>query len=211
MHVWNVLHSARWNTGRKKSPFWHHRTNLSGYIFATKACIDNRKKKLVKQQYLLQMSLHYGELRPTNGWDRLACLEHPIIFQRYCVLASLLHGSHSSSGRQPNFAALNRGRHLCSAGRPSRWALGHIIVTQLFWMAESCLEVRFTQLLVIAIFSTNISSGSAAMRLKCGGTFNYCFTINVVRSLFVKKYENRLAFGKVRAKNRVPTFFGTLV
>jgi len=32
----------------------------------------------------------------------------------------------SSSGRQPNFAALNRGRHLCSAGRPSRWALAHI-------------------------------------------------------------------------------------
>jgi len=32
----------------------------------------------------------------------------------------------SSSGPQPNFAALNRGRHLCSAGRPSRWALAHI-------------------------------------------------------------------------------------
>jgi len=32
------------NTGRKKSPFWHHRTTLSGCIFATKACIDNRKK-----------------------------------------------------------------------------------------------------------------------------------------------------------------------
>jgi len=28
---------------------------LSGHIFATKACIDNRKK-LVKQQYLLYMS-----------------------------------------------------------------------------------------------------------------------------------------------------------
>ena len=24
--------------------------------------------------------------------------------------------------------ALNRGRHLCSAGRPSRWALAHILV-----------------------------------------------------------------------------------
>jgi len=35
----------------------------------------------------------------------------------------------SSSGRQPNFAALNRGRHLCSAGRPSGWALAHILVT----------------------------------------------------------------------------------
>jgi len=35
---------------------------------------------------------------------------------------------HSSSGRQPNFAALNRWRHLYSAGRPSRWALAHILV-----------------------------------------------------------------------------------
>jgi len=36
----------------------------------------------------------------------------------------------SSSGRQPNFVALNRGRHLCLAGRPSRWALAHILVVQ---------------------------------------------------------------------------------
>jgi len=31
---------------RQNSPSWHHRTNLSGYIFATKAHIDNRKKLL---------------------------------------------------------------------------------------------------------------------------------------------------------------------
>ena len=30
----------------KKSPSGHHRTTLSGYIFATKACIDTRKKLL---------------------------------------------------------------------------------------------------------------------------------------------------------------------
>jgi len=35
---------------------------------------------------------------------------------------------HSSSRRQPNFEALSRGRHLCSAGRPSRWALAQIVV-----------------------------------------------------------------------------------
>jgi len=35
---------------------------------------------------------------------------------------------HSSIGRQPNFAALNKRRHLYSAGRPSRWALAHILV-----------------------------------------------------------------------------------
>ena len=40
-------------------------------------------------------------------------------WQRYCT---------ASSERQPNFGALKRGRHLCSAGRPSRWALVHILV-----------------------------------------------------------------------------------
>jgi len=42
----------------------------------------------------------------------------------------------SSIGRQLNFVALNRGRHLCSAGRPSRWALAHILVGYYF---VSCL------------------------------------------------------------------------
>jgi len=58
------------NAGPKKSPknrhLRMHRTILSGYIFATKAHIDNRKK-LVKQKYLLHMSSQYGELRPTSG------------------------------------------------------------------------------------------------------------------------------------------------
>ena len=44
-------------------------------------------------------------------------------WQRYCT--ALLY-----CGRQPNFAALNRGRHLYSAGWPSRWALAHILVTK---------------------------------------------------------------------------------
>jgi len=65
----------------KKSPSGHHPTTLSGYIFATKTCIDNRKK-LVKQQYLLHMSSQYGELRRTSGWDLLASLGHSCKFQR---------------------------------------------------------------------------------------------------------------------------------
>jgi len=39
---------------------------------------------------------------------------------------------HCSSGRQLNFAALKRGRHLYSAGRPSLWALAHILVLSFF-------------------------------------------------------------------------------
>jgi len=41
----------------------------------------------------------------------------------------------SSSGRQPNFAALNRGRHWYSAGRPSRWASAHILVLYVLFSA----------------------------------------------------------------------------
>ena len=82
-------------------------------------------KKLVKQQCLPHMSSQYGELQPTIGWDLLANLGHPCKFQRLSCLGSVT-ARDSSSGRQPNFAALNRGRHLYSAGRPSRWALAHI-------------------------------------------------------------------------------------
>jgi len=45
-------------------------------------------------------------------------------FNGFRILAALLHDT--SSRRQPDFATLNRGRHLYSTGRPSRWALAHI-------------------------------------------------------------------------------------
>jgi len=51
------------------------------------------EKKLVKQQYVLQMSAQYGELRPTTGWDLLASLRHPANFNGFHVLAALLHGN----------------------------------------------------------------------------------------------------------------------
>jgi len=82
---------------------------------------------MVKQQYILHMSSQYGELRPTSGWDRFTSLGHPSKFQRVSRPGSVTV-RHSSSGRQPNFAAFNRERHLYSAGRPSCWALAHILV-----------------------------------------------------------------------------------
>ena len=51
MQVWKALHAARCqcrtHKRRQKSPSGHHRTTLSGYIFATTARIDNRKKNLL--------------------------------------------------------------------------------------------------------------------------------------------------------------------
>jgi len=65
----------------------------------------------------------YG--RPTRGRDLLASSRHPCKFQQVSHLGSVT-ARQSSSGRQRNAEALNRGRHLCSARRPSHWALAHI-------------------------------------------------------------------------------------
>jgi len=80
------------NTGCKNSPSGHHCTTLSGYISATKACIDNRKK-LVKQQYLPRMSLQYSELGPLAAEIASLVWGTPANFNGFRVLAALLHGT----------------------------------------------------------------------------------------------------------------------
>ena len=107
----------------KKSPKTrHHRTTLSGHIFP---------KKIVKQQYLLHMSSQYGELRPSNGWDRFGSLVHPSWFQRVSRLGSV-SARHSSTGRQPNCGVEQRappifGKAAITLGIVP-WALSHILV-----------------------------------------------------------------------------------
>ena len=87
------------NAGPKTSPSGHHRTNLSGYIFANEACIDNQKK-LVKQQYFLHMSSQYDELRPTRGWDHFVRWGIPANFYGFRVLVSSLQQHRSTEANQ---------------------------------------------------------------------------------------------------------------
>jgi len=160
---------------RQNSPSGHHRTRLSGCIFATEAT-DNRKK-LVKQQYLPTCPYNMVNFSPLAAEIGLPVWGTPANFNGFRVMSSLLQrrrsteanrtlydvwpspglvhyiyifgGSgglapngilqgakftlrpsrafsyidsvtahHSSSGRQPNLAALSIGRHLYSAGRP---------------------------------------------------------------------------------------------
>jgi len=65
--------------------------------------------------------MHSRELLPPNG------ILPSVKFALRSILAFSCIGSvtarHSSSGRQPNFVAFSRGRHLHSAGRPSPWHL----------------------------------------------------------------------------------------
>jgi len=135
MQVWTVLHAARWKCRTQKNSqkfaIWapshkfvglYLRMQLLIYI----TCIGNRKN-LLNSNVSPTCGYNYGELRPTSRWDLLASLGHPSKFQRVSCLGRIT-ARHSSSGHQPKFAALNRGRHLHSAGRPLRWALAHILV-----------------------------------------------------------------------------------
>jgi len=109
---------------RQKFAIWAPSHNFVG-LYLRNYGMYRQSEKVVKQKYLLYMSSQYGELRPTSDWDRLASLGHPSQFERVSRFGSVT-ARHSSTWRQPNFAALNRGRHLYLAGRPSRWALAHI-------------------------------------------------------------------------------------
>jgi len=123
MQVWNVLRAARWKYRTqkitKKSPSGHHRTTLSCYVFATKARIDSENNLL---------NSNVSPTCPHNmvnfGWDLLARLGTTANFNRFSILALLLHSTVVVGVSQT--AALNRGLHLYSVGRPSRWALAHI-------------------------------------------------------------------------------------
>ena len=85
---------ARLAGNAKKSPSGHHRTTLPGYVFAAKACIDNRKKKLFLSSSVSSTCSHnivnFGLLAAEIGpvvWST------PANFNGFRVLTALLHGT----------------------------------------------------------------------------------------------------------------------
>ena len=80
------------NTGRKKVAKNRHLGTIAQLCWAISSQlrhISTIVKKLVKQQYVLQMSPQYGELRPTSGWDHLVSLWNPTKFQLVSRLGSV--------------------------------------------------------------------------------------------------------------------------
>ena len=120
----------RTQKSRQKSPSGHHRTNLSGYIFTTKARIDNRKKLVISctcPHNMVNFSIVAAEML-SLVWGT------PANFNGFRVLAALLHDTPVLGVSQT--AALNRGCHLYSTGRPSRWASAHILVIVLYCVGK---------------------------------------------------------------------------
>ena len=111
------------NTGRKKVAKNRHLGTIAQLRRAISSQIRHLStigKKLVKQQYLLHMTPQYGELRPTSGCDRSGSLRHPCKFQRVSRLGSVT--------ARHLVVAVSQTLRRWTAGRPSRWALDHILV-----------------------------------------------------------------------------------
>ena len=80
------------NTGPQNSPSGHHRTSLSGYIFASKARINTRKNVLSSNisSTCPHNVVNFGPLTAENVslvWGT------PANFNRFRVLSALLHGT----------------------------------------------------------------------------------------------------------------------
>jgi len=99
MQVWNVLLAARCkyrNTGHKKVVKNCHLgtiAQLRQAIYSQLRHVSTIGKKLVKQQYLLHMSLQYGELGPLAAEICWRVWGTPANFNRFRVLAALLHST----------------------------------------------------------------------------------------------------------------------
>jgi len=80
------------NAGRKKSPKMHHRTALSGYIFATEICIDNQKNLLNSNIFSTcpHDMVNFGSLAVETDWRVWGT---PANFNGFRVFAALLHGT----------------------------------------------------------------------------------------------------------------------
>jgi len=92
-------------------------------------------------------------------------------FNGFRVLAALMHGTLVVGVSQT--AALNRGRHLYSAGRPSRWAFAHISSCGYFLLSSSffrpwhgCQVLRRDACLACLSVASHISKAAVQLKLR---------------------------------------------
>jgi len=134
MHVWNVLHAARWKKWRKNDAKNRHLGAIAQLCRAVSLHLSHVLtigKKLVKPQYLLHRSPQYGELQPTSGWERLASLGRPSKSQRLSRLGFITTAT----------ITLGIGPHSSCTEFHMPFMLDFLdIVPEFFWSAEMTFE-----------------------------------------------------------------------
>ena len=137
--------------------------NFNGFASWQRYCSDVAQRKPTKLHSVWPSPglVHYIYI----FGDACAVTEFCLVQNSLCFLQVLrcriLVGSsvtarHLSSGRDPNFVALSTGRHLYLAGRPSHWALAHILASDcdsedLFRLIKPTMVVWFCHFAIIRL------------------------------------------------------------
>jgi len=126
MQVWNVLHAARWKYRMQKNRHFGTIAQLCRAISSEVKHVSTTGKNSLNSNTpstCPDNMVNFDLLTAEICWRVWGTLAN---FNGFHFLAALLHGTLVVSVSQT--AALNRGRHLYLAGRPSRWPLAHILV-----------------------------------------------------------------------------------
>jgi len=100
----------------KNLPSEHHHTTLSGYIFATKAHVDNRKKNLLSSNISSTCPYNIVNFGPLAAESGSLVWGTPANFNGFRVLAALLHGTLVVGVSQTLWRWTEGAHHLYSEG-----------------------------------------------------------------------------------------------
>jgi len=174
------------NTGRKKWPKIRHLgtiTQLCPAVSLQLKHVSTIRKKLLNSNTSSICPHNMANFGPLAAEIRSRVRGTPANLNGFCVLACSVTARHSSSGRQPNFAALIRGLHLYSAGRPSRWALAHILVDRSYtvivfdlFLCSSYIEPRNNPKVDNIDFSS-LKRFDSALKIDILSCLNYPFLV----------------------------------
>ena len=108
-----MLHAARWKYRTQKSPSAHHRITLSGCIFATKACIENRKKNLLNSNTSFTCPHNMANFGPLMAEICWLVWGTPANFKGFHILPSLLQRRRSQKANFAQCLAISWAGTLC--------------------------------------------------------------------------------------------------
>jgi len=204
MNVWNALYAACWKYRTQKIAILAPSHNFVGLYLHSWGMYQQSEKIL--------LNIDTSSTCPHNMVN-FGLLTVEICWRVWGTPSNFnVTARHSSSGRQPNFAALNRGRHLYSAGRPSRWALAHVLVLyDLLWRKLLYSDIRMCIKIINGIMSAletrpinrprsivqRSAIGPNSFLLRQGGYLFVVVCLSVVclsASNFVQKLPNEFAW-----------------
>ena len=122
-----MLHAARWKNRTQNAKNRHLRSTIAQICRAISSQLRHVStigKNLLSSNISPTCPYNMVNFSPIAAEIFSLVWGTPANFNGFRVLAALLHGTLLVGISQ--IAALNRGRHLYTAGRPSRWALAHI-------------------------------------------------------------------------------------